>query len=122
MDSSISPLFISRYRKDNNFFKKTYPNTIRPQAKDIIRTWLHYTNLRCYQLTNKQAFDSAWIMGYGVDEKGERMSKSKGNVVDPIPILEKYHVPRENCLAKRYLSIPASNKPMLPDVIPLKPI
>ena len=90
MDSSISPLFISQYQKDDKFFKKTFPSGIRPQAKDIIRTWLHYTILRCYQLTKKPAFERAWIMGYGVDEKGERMSKSKGNVVDPIPILENY--------------------------------
>ncbi len=90
MDSSISPLFIARYNKDDNFFKKTFPSGIRPQAKDIIRTWLYYSILRCYQLMKKPAFERAWIMGYGVDEKGERMSKSKGNVVDPIPILEKY--------------------------------
>ena len=90
MDSSISPLFISRYRQDDKFFKKTYPNAIRPQAKDIIRTWLYYTLLRCYQLTGKPAWEHAWIMGYGVDEKGEKMSKSKGNVIDPLPVLEKY--------------------------------
>lgn len=90
MDSGISPLFISRYQKDDDFFKKTYPSGIRTQGKEIIRTWLHYTILRCYQLTKKPAFERAWIMGSGVDEKGERMSKSKGNVVDPIPILEKY--------------------------------
>lgn len=89
-DSSISPLFISKYLTDEKFFKKTFPTSIRPQAKDIIRTWLYYTILRCYQLTDKLAFDHVWIMGYGVDEKGERMSKSKGNVVDPLPILEKY--------------------------------
>jgi len=90
VDSSISPLFISKYQRDNNFFKKIYPNTLRPQAKDIIRTWLYYTILRCYQLTKKSPFKHAWIMGYGVDEKGERMSKSKGNVIDPIPLLAKY--------------------------------
>jgi valyl-tRNA synthetase len=90
MDSSISPLFIARYKKDEKFFKKTYPSTIRTQAKDIIRTWLYYTILRCYQLTKNSPFKHAWIMGYGVDEKGERMSKSKGNVVDPIPILENF--------------------------------
>ena len=90
MDSSISPLFISRYKKDEKFFKKVFPVTLRPQAKDIVRTWLYYTLLRCYQLTKKPAFERAWIMGYGVDEKGERMSKSKGNVVDPLPILKKY--------------------------------
>lgn len=90
MDSSISPLFISKYKKDGEFFKKVFPNTIRPQGKEIIRTWLYYTLLRCYQLTKKCAFKHAWIMGWGVDEKGERMSKSKGNVIDPIPLLERY--------------------------------
>ncbi len=90
VDSSISPLFISRYSKDSEFFKKTYPNSLRPQGKDIIRTWLYYTLLRCYQLTNKPPFGHAWISGYGVDEKGEKMSKSKGNVIDPVPILEKF--------------------------------
>jgi len=90
MDSSITPLFISRYGKDEEFFKYTYPIALRPQAKDIVRTWLHYTILRCYQLTGKAPFASAWIMGYGLDEKGERMSKSKGNVIDPLPIIKRY--------------------------------
>jgi valyl-tRNA synthetase len=89
-DSSISPLFISKYVRDDIFFKKIFPTTLRPQGKDIIRTWLYYTILRCYQLTGKNPWQHAWIMGYGVDEKGERMSKSKGNVIDPIPLLEKY--------------------------------
>jgi valyl-tRNA synthetase len=89
-DSSISPLFISKYSKDEEFFEKIFPNSLRPQGKDIIRTWLYYTILRCYQLTKKIPWQHAWIMGYGVDEKGEKMSKSKGNVIDPIPLLEKY--------------------------------
>jgi valyl-tRNA synthetase len=90
MDSSVTPLFVTRYMDDKEFFSKTYPTSLRPQAKDIVRTWLYYTILRCHQLTGKQPFQHAWIMGYGVDEKGERMSKSKGNVIDPIPILTKY--------------------------------
>ncbi len=90
MDSSISPLFITRYTKDKKFFKETYPTGIRPQGKDIVRTWLYYTVLRCYQLTGKPPFKHVWIGGMGLDEHGEKMSKSKGNVIDPIPILEKY--------------------------------
>ena len=89
-DSSISPLFVSGYARSEELYRKTFPVTIRPQAKDIVRTWLYYTLLRCHQLTGKDAFKHAWIMGFGIDELGERMSKSKGNVVDPIPILEKY--------------------------------
>ena len=90
MDSSISPLFVTKYSKDSEFFSKTFPVQIRPQAKDIVRTWLYYTMLRCYQLTEKLAWSDVWIMGYGVDEYGEKMSKSKGNVIDPFPIIYKH--------------------------------
>jgi len=91
MDSGISPLYNSKYGgKDKRFYQRTYPATIRPQGKDIVRTWLHYTILRCFQLTGKRPFTHVWITGMGLDEKGERMSKSKGNVVDPGPVLEKY--------------------------------
>ena len=90
MDSSVSPLFISKYNKDSEFFRKTYPATLRPQAKDIVRTWLYYTILRCEQLTGASPWSEAWIMGYGLDEKGMKMSKSKGNAVDPLPIIEKF--------------------------------
>jgi valyl-tRNA synthetase len=90
MDSSISPLYVTKFGKDKKIFDYAYPTTIRPQAKDIIRTWLHYTMLRCVQLTGKMPWHEAWIMGYGVDEKGEKMSKSKGNVIDPFPVIQKY--------------------------------
>lgn len=90
MDSSITPLYITRFSKDGRFFRRSYPVTIRPQGKDIVRTWLYYTLLRCYQITKKPAFKYVWIGGLGLDEKGEKMSKSKGNVIDPVPIIEKY--------------------------------
>ena len=90
MDSSVSPLFVTKFNRDNEFFKKTYPTTLRPQSKDIVRTWLYYTLLRCEQLTGKAPWSEAWIMGYGVDEHGAKMSKSKGNVVDPLPVIQKF--------------------------------
>ncbi|TLX94194.1 MAG: valine--tRNA ligase [Thaumarchaeota archaeon] len=90
MDSSVSPLYVSKYKQDEEFFRKTYPATIRPQSKDIVRTWLYYTILRCEQLTGKSPWDEAWIMGYGLDEHGTKMSKSKGNVIDPLPIIQKF--------------------------------
>ena len=90
MDSSISPLFVTKYSKDNDFFLNMFPTQIRPQAKDIVRTWLYYTMLRCYQLTDKLAWSEVWVMGYGVDEYGEKMSKSKGNVIDPFPIISRH--------------------------------
>jgi len=90
MDSSVSPLFITKFKKDEEFFKRTYPTGLRPQAKDIVRTWLYYTLLRCENLTGKKPWSEAWIMGYGLDEKGMKMSKSKGNALDPLPIIEKF--------------------------------
>lgn len=89
MDSSVSPLFVSKFNQDEEFFKKTYPASIRPQAKDIVRTWLYYTLLRCDQITGKKPWSEAWVMGYGLDEKGMKMSKSKGNAIDPLPVIEK---------------------------------
>ena len=90
MDSSITPLHITKFSKNDIFYNNAYPTTIRPQGKDIIRTWLYYTLLRCIYLTGQLPWKNAWIMGYGVDDKGEKMSKSKGNVIDPLPIINKY--------------------------------
>ncbi|MEM2707509.1 MAG: valine--tRNA ligase [Candidatus Pacearchaeota archaeon] len=89
VDSSITALFISKYKRDKKFFKNSYPVWIRPQGYEIIRTWLFYSLLRCYQLTKKPCFKYVWIHGLGVDKKGRKMSKSLGNVIDPIPILNK---------------------------------
>lgn len=94
MDSSISPLFITGYGRDSRFFRRAYPVALRPQGKDIVRTWLYYTILRCYQLTGRMPFKHVWISGTGLDERGEKMSKSKGNVIDPAPIIEKYGADR----------------------------
>ncbi len=90
MDSSISALYISKYWLDPKFFKRAYPVSIRPQGKDIVRTWLNYSVLRCYQLTGRAPFTDAWINGLGMDEQGQAMHKSKGNVVEPEPVLEKF--------------------------------
>jgi len=90
MDSSISPLYVSGYGRNSKVFNKGFPVALRPQGKDIVRTWLYYTFLRVYQLTGKPAFKRVRITGMGLDEKGEAMHKSKGNVIDPIPMLDKY--------------------------------
>ena len=90
MDSSVSALYISKYQRDSNLYKRAYPASIRPQGKDIVRTWLHYSILRCYQLTGRAPFSHAWINGLGMDEQGQAMHKSKGNVIEPEPVLEKF--------------------------------
>ncbi|MBI2143668.1 valine--tRNA ligase [Candidatus Woesearchaeota archaeon] len=89
-DSSNTPLYILKYNRDDAFFGSHFPCTVRPQGKDIIRTWLYYTLLKGYLLTEKPVFADVWINYYVVDEHGKKMSKRKGNVVDPHDILEKY--------------------------------
>ncbi|MEM4601439.1 MAG: valine--tRNA ligase [Desulfurococcaceae archaeon] len=89
-DSSISVLYVSGYLKSNWLFERAFKNALRPQGIDIIRTWLYYTLLRVYQLTGKPAFKWIRLSGMGLDERGEAMHKSKGNVIDPDPILDRY--------------------------------
>ncbi|MHA1910117.1 MAG: valine--tRNA ligase [Candidatus Kariarchaeaceae archaeon] len=97
MDSSISEVMTIKYphfHKDEKLFekliKRPYVCDIRPQGKDIVRTWLHYTMLRSEQLFGKPAFDICWISGHVVDRNGERMSKSRGNIVKPEPLIEEF--------------------------------
>ncbi len=89
-DSSITPLYILKWSRNEKFFKQNFPCTLRPQGKEIIRTWLYYTLLKCYLLTEKIIFRDAWINYHIIDEKGYKMSKSKGNVTDPHDILGKF--------------------------------
>ncbi|MEK6875698.1 MAG: valine--tRNA ligase [Nanoarchaeota archaeon] len=90
MDSSISELYIIKYKSKDDFFKKAYPVTLRPQGKEIVRTWLYYTLLRGYLETKKPCFQDIWIHQHILDEKGRKMSKSSGNVVDPQEILREF--------------------------------
>ncbi len=86
-DSSISELNLLRYGDDDEFFKKAYPCSIRPQGKEIVRTWLYYTLLRGYLETGRGCFEDIWIHQHILDGKGKKMSKSVGNVIDPQDIL-----------------------------------
>ncbi len=90
MDSSISELFITGYKRFPELFEKSFPCSLRNQGKDIIRSWLYYTLLRAYQLFEKPAFRHVFVNGHGVDDKGKKMSKSIGNIIEPMPVLEKY--------------------------------
>ncbi len=97
MDSSISAYYITlnpHNKKDEKIFKdlssRPYICDLRPQGKDIVRTWLHYSMLRAEQLFNKPMFKHAWISGHVVDSKGEKMSKSRGNIIKPEIMIEKY--------------------------------
>ena len=87
-DSSISELNILKYKSNDEFFKKAYPVTLRPQGKEIVRTWLYYTVIRGFLETGKICFKDAWIHQHILDNNGRKMSKSLGNVIDPQDILK----------------------------------
>ena len=89
-DSSITPLYILKYNRDEALFKKAFPCSLRPQGKEIVRSWLNYTILKCYLLTNKSIFKDVWINYHIVDENGRKMSKSIGNIIDPKEVLDKF--------------------------------
>ncbi|MBU1030064.1 MAG: valine--tRNA ligase [Nanoarchaeota archaeon] len=89
-DSSISPLYILKYSRDEDFFKRASPCSLRPQGKEIVRTWLYYTILKDYLLTDKLIFKDVWINHHIVDENGHKMSKSKGNIIDPQKVLKQF--------------------------------
>jgi len=90
MDSSISALYVTGYLRNEELFSKAFPCSMRPQGRDIVRTWLYYTTLRIGQLLNSKPFENVWITGMGLDQFGKKMSKSKGNVVDPAAVLNAF--------------------------------
>ena len=89
-DSSTSEAYILGYLWDKGFFNKNMPCSMRPQGKEIVRTWLYYTIVKSMHLFNKPPFKHCWIHMHIIDEKGKKMSKSIGNVIDPQEILKKY--------------------------------
>jgi valyl-tRNA synthetase len=89
-DSSISPLYILGYARKPEFFEKHDKCSLRPQGKEIVRTWLYYTLLKDYLLTGKTIFNDVWIHHHIVDENGYKMAKSKGNGIDPHKVIEQF--------------------------------
>lgn len=89
-DSSISPLYVMGYERFPEFFKQHPQCTLRPQGKEIVRTWLYYTLLRGYLLTGKTIFQDVYIHHHVLDEKGIKMSKSLGNIIDPMKVHERF--------------------------------
>jgi valyl-tRNA synthetase len=88
MDSSNSNLFVSGYLNHPDVFEKAFPTALRPQGKEIVRTWLYYTLLKSTLLLDQPGFKHVWIDGLGMDPWGRKMSKSLGNGIDADSVLE----------------------------------
>lgn len=69
---------------------KTFPMDLRPQGHDIIRTWLFSTAVRAETLASSVPWYNTALSGWILDPDRKKMSKSKGNVVVPNEVLEKY--------------------------------
>ena len=88
MDSSNSNLYVSGYLSNPELFSDAFPTGIRPQGKEIVRTWLYYTLLKSALLLDSPGFKHVWIDGLGMDPWGRKMSKSLGNGIDANSVLE----------------------------------
>jgi valyl-tRNA synthetase len=88
--SSLTPQIVCGWARDPDLFAKTFPMDLRPQAHDIIRTWLFDTVLRSHLEHDSLPWKNAALSGFVVDPDRKKMSKSKGNVVTPMALLEEH--------------------------------
>jgi len=86
--SSLSPQIAGHWGTD--LFEKIFPMDLRPQAHEIIRTWLFSTVVRSHFQENSLPFTNALISGWVLDPDRKKMSKSVGNVVTPMPLIEEH--------------------------------
>jgi valyl-tRNA synthetase len=90
--SSLTPQIAIELLKNKELRKNILPMDFRPQAHDIINTWLFYTLVRSKLHFNKIPWKNILISGFVLGPNGEKMSKSKGNIIEPPKEMKKYPV------------------------------
>lgn len=90
MDSSVSNLWVTRYHRDEAFFAANHPTHLRPQGRDIVRTWLYYSTLKNWLVLRAKPFRDVFIHGLGLDPRGRAMHRTTGNYVPVEPLIAKY--------------------------------
>lgn len=88
--SSLTPQIATGWGEDDDLFARTFPMDMRPQAHEIIRTWLFSTTLRAHLEHDSLPWRNVAISGWVLDPDRKKMSKSKGNVVTPVHLIDEY--------------------------------
>ncbi|MEH0983337.1 valine--tRNA ligase [Micromonospora sp. CPCC 205556] len=88
--SSLTPQIVGGWETDPDLFRRVFPMDLRPQGHDIIRTWLFATVLRSHLEFGALPWRDVELSGWILDPDRKKMSKSKGNVVTPLALLEQH--------------------------------
>ncbi len=88
--SGLWPFATLGWPDNKDFVKKFYPTTVLVTGFDIIFFWVARMMMFGMEFLNKEPFKDIYVHALVRDEKGQKMSKSKGNVIDPLDLIEKY--------------------------------